>query len=504
MSDIHRINNSPNSDILWRGLAGHFDSFTQIVNEFIDNSISNIKSHPNLNVKQIKITLTDSQDCIQIKIEDSGTGFKHIDNAFTLGAQDAQDSTMNEHGFGFKHALATANPKNDAWKIATRTESQHSSGSYSLIKSPYKFEDFTYEELSTSELNWPGDLDTTGTVFMFSCSKPLFNTVTEGISGNHGFLSQVRYLAEDLGFTYSDLISDNIAPITLVAISSSGEQIYNQPVVAIEPQINNFIFPPGEGVDNVVLDGSPVKVEYKFCDIKKHSDCKKYYQRSMSTSGVEVRLNGRMIDYSLFSEVWNIEKHNSFNYLLVKLNLISDDKSKLPTTRTSKNGIRKGDKKLEDLFAWVRGFVSRPTPSNHRDDQDEKSLFEKLAELKEAQLPNPKNISLEKTVFGSINYSVRIDLWQFWSPIGLTIYEGKKLKTSPQDVYQLRMYWDGCIIDNHNPVEGILIGSEHPDSVYSLVATVNSMTDANGNNYNFTIKTWRDEGIDYPNRSVST
>ena len=35
------INNVPNADDLWAGIGGHFDNLGQIINEFLDNSISN-------------------------------------------------------------------------------------------------------------------------------------------------------------------------------------------------------------------------------------------------------------------------------------------------------------------------------------------------------------------------------------------------------------------------------------------------------------------------------
>lgn len=77
---------------------------------------------------------------------------------------------------------------------------------------------------------------------------------------------------------------------------------------------------------------------------------KRYYRRNMSSSGVEIRINGRLIAYNLFKEIWGIEKHNSYNYLLIKIDIISDDRKKLAVTRTSKNGIRKGDEKLEKVL----------------------------------------------------------------------------------------------------------------------------------------------------------
>jgi len=60
------------------------------------------------------------------------------------------------------------------------------------------------------------------------------------------------------------------------------------------------------------------------------------------------------------------------------------------------------------------------------------------------------------------------------------------------------MYWDGCIVDNITPNKGILISANHPDSVKSLIKVINDMKDAAGNNYNFILREWRQEGVKYP------
>ena len=89
---------------------------------------------------------------------------------------------------------------------------------------------------------------------------------------------------------------------------------------------------------------------------------------------------------------------------------------------------------------------------------------------------------------------VRVDLY-FYNNQKLTIYEGKKKSTQPQDVYHLVMYWDGCVMDNRVPDIGILIASEHPESVKTIVEAVNQTKDLKGNNYNIILKTWADEGV---------
>ena len=39
------LSNYPSSEELWSGIGGHFDSLGQIINEFIDNSVSNFEGN---------------------------------------------------------------------------------------------------------------------------------------------------------------------------------------------------------------------------------------------------------------------------------------------------------------------------------------------------------------------------------------------------------------------------------------------------------------------------
>ena len=421
-----------------------------------------------------------------------------LDHAFTLGSQIYKDSPLNEHGFGFKHAIATANPDNDSWMVATKTDADVKKGQFKTVHSPYSFDKLHAEIKKLNRDNWPGlFLGETGTFIQFECSNELFDSVTNGIKGNHGFTNKIKLLAEDIGFTYSRIIKDGIADIKVRYKSVSSKE-KNLIVSAVEPDFEKYIG-PGSGRAKIDLNDGPINVEYEFSAIKKSDELKKYYQKNMSTSGVEISLNGRVIAYSLFKEIWGIEKHNSYNYLLVRLNLISNDLKKLPATRTSKNGIRKGDDKILKVFQWIRTHLPEPV-KNLKDSDDELDLFEKLANIKKSQLEEVADdltLTTEQKVFKELKDRVRIDLYQFTNN-NLIIYEGKKDETSLKDVYQLLMYWDGCVVDGMSPNKGILLASRHKASVIGFINIVNKMKDQEGRNYNLIAKTWKEEGIDYP------
>lgn len=497
------IQNAPSAHELWNGIGGHFDSLGQIINEFLDNSISDFIAHPSA-AQNIAITLDelDHEGDVRITIEDTGSGITDLDSAFTLGSQNSQETPLNEHGFGMKHALATANPSNDAWTICTRTADDVEQETHKTIEAPYAIDAFA----GTIHPNcWPGQFNGTGTLIQFVCKQDMFRTLGRGIKGGaKSFQTLADILFEDLGFVYSDVISNGTASISLT-VKQKGQSPFTKQVGALTPDWDGFIS-PGSGTENVDLGNGLVTIDYEFGRMNEktrrepfnNDTARKYYLKSMSSSGVELRINGRMISHNLFKEIWGIEKHNSYNYLLVKINLKSDDRDALPKTKTSKNGFRKGDPRLEALFHWIRSNLKEPQKdvslSEHETD-----LFEELKKLKLQFDPNPgKVIDTEMSVFtttGNPKDRQRVDMHEKTSN-GITIYEGKKGSTTSKDVYQLRMYWDGFVYDGIEPDTGILVAQAHPNSVSELIGIVNEMEDAHHHHYNFVAKTWEELGID--------
>jgi hypothetical protein len=488
------INNKPKAKDFWKGIGGHFDNISQIACEFIDNSLSNIIGSKSFS-KTIIIRITQKKDNILMSFEDSGSGIKDLDSAFALGNTNSQDSPLNEHGFGMKHALAAANPTNDDWQIYTRTKEDFNNRIFKKITSSYEIENFSasVEKVGDPE-NWPGDLNNSGTLVRFSCSTDLFNTLAHGVSGpKRNFFTLLEYFKEDLGFIYSGLITQNKAAISIIGTDLEGT-IQHHDVAAVNPNWDQYYY-PGQGSEEVDLGGGTVKILYEFGRIKE-ADYRKYYKKNISSSGVEIRINGRVLEYNLFKEVWGVEPHNQFNHLLIKVDIVSDKKNALPTTTTAKNGIRQGDPKFNQLLKWILTKMKNPE-KELSSSKDEGQLVEVLANAKKTHLPQNCVVKTEEKVFKNIKEKVPVDLYL---QIGgdVILYEAKKDKTGVQDVYQLEMYWDGFVLDGIEPTKGILIASHHPDSVKELVSYLNQKHDFNGKKYNFELKTWKEEGVDYP------
>ena len=496
------INNMPDANELWKGIGGYFDSLGEILCEFIDNSISNFNGNKT-EIRAIFIRFFVDNDKVRIRVVDSGTGIKNLDAAFTLGSHDGAESLLNEHGFGFKHALASANPTNDAWKILTCTEEDSNNQVYKEIKAPYLLGTMPVNEIHKP---WPVNICKTGTIIEFYCSIEMFRTISRGLPGNYTRTDTLlSVLKEDLGFIYSGVLvnSNGGVQISLVEENAIGETISRTDVGQITPIWEGFYETEQrkrQGSENVDLGSGTVKVEYVFGKISESTENKKYYKRNMASSGAEIRINGRLLAYNLIKPIWKKENHNAYNQFLAIINLVSDDPDKLPRTKTSKNGLREGDIHLVNLFTWIsQKFPNIPRNSDPIPDEDidERFLFQQLAEAKKTHLRGNPTVETELYAYDSLGEKIRMDLY-IADGMDLIIYEGKKDKTTVKDLYQLIMYWDGCVFDGKKPTEAILISAQHPDSVKRIVSEIRKMYDSNNNNYNIVLKTWKDEGINYP------
>jgi hypothetical protein len=122
---VTTVNTTPDATDLWEGIGGHFDSLTQVLAEFVDNSAANFMGR-NPPLKQVFVSLREGEDeTVHVSVEDTGTGIDDLAVALRLGDRSRQDHPLSAHGFGIKHALATADPTNATWSIATRMPEEH-------------------------------------------------------------------------------------------------------------------------------------------------------------------------------------------------------------------------------------------------------------------------------------------------------------------------------------------------------------------------------------------
>ena len=129
-------------------------------------------------------------------------------------------------------------------------------------------------------------------------------------------------------------------------------------------------------------------------------------------------------------------------------------------------------------------------------DQEVQALFRTIRELtaKRESDPNALRVSREEPVFQKIGLKAKVDLFVGFVN-GVTIYEAKSGRTKALDLYQLRMYVDGCALDNKPVDEAVLIAKSHPAEVRELREILNGLAAPDGRPYNFRLATWDEEGI---------
>jgi len=474
------INITPEASSLWKGLGGHFDDFSQILCEFIDNSIASFP--PGWRNRNIYITLKpELQTSVHVEIVDNGPGIVDLESAFTIGKKDEKASLLNEHGFGLKHALATANPANDSWSVKTRLVGEDTF--HRMISAPFDFTMSVDHHLIDNLV-----LPASGTAVSFTCTRYLFDSLKARKDNNLD--ATVKLLIEDLGYIYAGVLDKGQCSIL---VNNLDNEFGFVSVPAVKPKWADM-YNPGQNVIPYDLGDGKINIEYAFGKMRP-AEYKRHYGTNMRDAGIEIRINGRIIEKGLIAKIWELTTHPNQNSFLGVINLITKDKKALPKTRTSKNGFRTGDLKLKRLFNWIRTTFPK-IPKNTVGNLSEKQLVKELATLKETHLrAADKHVETEFSVFSEILSNPLADLYVY-DGAEVIIYEAKKYSASVQDFYQLIMYWDGLVSDGIKPNEGVLLAPQHVKGLSLILGNYNSRLDANGNNYNFVLKTWEDEGIE--------
>lgn len=489
---VFPLRNKPNNSGLWAGIAGNHQNLPQILEEFIDNSISNLRRYGSrfgLSREIIVRIEKLSNHKLEVSVTDGGTGILDVTNAITLAGSKAKESSFNEHGFGLKHALASADKDNDSWRIITRTREDALADRHKLIEAPYKVSsDSELAAMSGTYVDGNGGLETeTGTRIYFRCHERLLSVLRKRRFGKFDFRECVAVLAEELSFTYAPIIEAGEATITLVCKDEKGAfETVVEPLCPVWEK-SAVVLPEAR----VSLCGKEATVNCRYGTIVAAKGNAKYYKCNMASSGVEIRLDGRAITHGQLPEIWGISVHPSWNSFCAIVDVRSDEPDALPSTKSAKNGLREDDERTEALYEWIRGNVVLPKKKDAQEDY----LLDKLCSLKKG-VRGMLRVEREAVASHLLKIKARIDLLTS-SEKGISIYEAKLRHTKARDVYQLRMYWDLCVAEGLSMTEGVLVSCKHPKEVAEMVEFVNELTDPAGKHYNFRLSTWREEGIAY-------
>lgn len=284
---IRNIDNAPNGKEFFAGISGNFKDFGQTLCELIDNPISNFRAHGIHG--RVEIVLEEQGDHVDVMVRDNGTGIENMDAALTIAARSCAESTLNEHGMGLKHALASINAgENQHWSIQTRTAEDVANDRYQRAEGPYDI------HMPVSMIPGSGEVaGGTGTVVRVRCPMHKFLTLKPASKKEEPTFGQMAaYLRETLRYTYANLLRDKAFTILFTAVDKSGASDGGEIAGALEPNWRDgqmTELPPVE----TDLGGGPVTICCRYGSIRRSKENAFYYRANMASSGAEIRINGR-------------------------------------------------------------------------------------------------------------------------------------------------------------------------------------------------------------------
>lgn len=485
---VFKLYNMPVVKKLCSALASGFNNFSQVLCEFVDNSVSNLMGHAEDSslIRTIRIIIRNQRESVEVIVEDGGTGILDMNEAFTLCGTERGETSLNASGCGFKNSFAYIESNGGSWTCATRTKEDAAQNQYKFVHGPY---DFGNGVLSGEYFPaWVGTLGNTGTVMSVKCPMGLFATVNPTMSEKEPEFSElVAVLKEHLRYTYAALL--DTGTVTMELIIEDTLNVHNEILLPLTPNWDPETWKelPVQTVD---LGNGEVEIHCQYGTIIGDEENLSYYRGNMEGSGAEICIDGRVVEHSLMKRIWGRKVHPSQNAFLVRVNLVAKAPHSIPMTKAAKSGFREEDPRLKKLFRWIRTNVIL---SEHTMKSREKRLICKLAE-KLNGIDETAQATPESGVFRTLGLNVLADI-KYVNNNQVTLYEGKLKKTRTLDLYQLRMYWDGAVQDGISPQEGVLVASHHPEEVHTMVKYLNKQADADGHRYNFRLTTWAEEGI---------
>lgn len=472
-------------DSMYLGLSHQNLDFHQSLAELIDNAIS----AQTQGFFTVEVHLTKDGDLIHIVVADNGSGISLPDlqsRIMRLGGKGERIGRLNEHGYGLKNSLCRLTENRLPWQILTRDSTALPNTWYSI---PGPFRSGMVANLDNGS-RWNRDIlkshGETGTRIFIQTSFEYFRTLYRRLDRFDDPL--IARLLERLGVIYRGYLSDKRNTLWLRWRTSPQDTWKDDPVQPIE-------IPYGSSQTKdikVTANGREATVQYTWgwIDEEKRDrmtgrpyPLKIYYQANLRTQGVDIRLRGRVVTPHALTEIWDLERDNHLNKFTGEIVIDSEEFSSVnnKTTLDEQNPFWQALREnLKDS-----DFVPQEFKQLRRQDE------EAIKDMLRKQLPHIVSGSRVNPDFVTWpGMGVKIDLLHTLASGEEYIYEVKARELTPQDVYQLVMYWDGRVKDGMPPKLGRLVGASEPtSSVKLMIEYWNTRKDANGSPYRFESKT---------------
>ena len=478
------LHNTPSGSALFAAIGGHYETPAQAVFELLDNAIAGIWAEER-EAGEILLRVKEDGENAELSVSDNGVGIADLGAALTISKCSGL-TPYNEHGCGLKNALSYLSEEAELWLLESRTKEDAAADRYRCVSAPYAAIDRRMR--AKAHQGSGAILFETGTTVRVRCGKEKLECLKPATKrAKADFRQLCGYLKEELAYTYAAILAEGRITIGVICREQNAPESYHQ-LEALEPLWEaDPVELPETPAD---FGGGKLTVRCRYGTIEADKENATYYKGNMASSGLEIRINGRCIERGLYSKVFGRALHPSCNRFLAQIDLRGEDSIAFPATETTKNAFVEGDARTQALFRWIRANVRQPETSR---ESLESRLVGKLAEKKAAE-SDTLRIGREEGTYRTIGLQGKIDLLVSKTG-GMTIYEAKAKNTKAEDLYQLRLYADGCAMDGMPAKESVLIGARHPQEVCSLVEQLNSQCDPTGEPYHFILKTWAEEGI---------
>jgi hypothetical protein len=479
---------------LFRGLANQNMLFHQCIIELVDNCIAQRQQNKEFRIDIIFSKKQNSPNFFVYVVDNcKGMSAETLGKAMQPGESATTNDRLNEHGFGLKHSLATLSKHSGHWKIWSKDLAH---GNISSVKSPFQHKMIIDDADTLPAL--PYHISEISTVVQAEVTLKYVQTVqiSRGAKAEN-INTLIDWLIEHLGVTYRGyLVQDpenNYNPHGAIYVSLE-DKTNKVPPIEI-PMILNEDFPI-----TMEIDGRNVEIIYRtgLIDERKRKmlmngkGLRSYYLQNRETQGIDIRIGKRVIATKQLNSIWGKVPHNKYNIFAGELILPEMPRNVLRTVN-NKTDIDFDDPEWVKIFDYLREKHELKEDPREAEEEDLRTQW-----IKKIRDTNPDDKVLPD-VHVWFN-GVRIDVYREiakGNSIEIIIYELKAVEGRPLDLYQLKMYWDGLVINNHNsPKEAWLICESPSDKLQDMADRMNLMTpQKNSNPYKFIIKTIEEVGL---------
>lgn len=481
------------------GLAKQNLLFHQCICELIDNAIAATPEDNKFKVDIIFIKPIDNDsELVDVYIADncSGMTLETLKGSLQLGKVPTTTNRLNEHGFGLKNSLATLSGGNRYWKLWTK--SIDNDVVYS-VEGPFRPEMVIHESDSFPEESFlPIDLSTLIKVQV----KLSFIQTVQGRGAPSKNLDKLReWLMEHLGVLYRGYLEQDektyeSSGVVVISIGNNTVRVPPVPVPIGNMSTEYIQIELGGKVEQLIYKYGTLD-EIKRDGLVRGNKAKYYYQKNMPTQGIDIRLGKRVIATHQFETIWKarsgdgevsrLSRDPHYNDFVGEL-LIPELPRGVLTTVNNKTDFNLDDSDWNKIFDELNKF----RPIKEIRQRSEAKLKEKWRKMLKATNPED-TVTKEKSVWPT---STKIDVYRETPDGKIIIYELKVGTGAPMHLYQLKMYWDGLVLQKEYPREAVLLVEDFSTRLEEMANKMNELTPPKGSKlYNFKLERLKDKGL---------